>query len=179
MNRREFLAGAGSATVVATAGCLEEATEVLFGPMVDVPTDRVEELIFEKVNERRTQRPGYEPFEHNERAAEAAREHARDMATREYYSHTSLDGETQGERYGFCGGGENINQTNLFHALDDTRETDDGAAADTLAEAFVEEWMDSKPHRERGIYGEYWRSSGVGVAIDDSEMYYAVQGFCQ
>lgn len=57
----------------------------------------VEDLVIEKGNERRTERP-FSALEWDERAAERARQHASDMAEHNYFNHTSLDGETQTER---------------------------------------------------------------------------------
>lgn len=144
----------------------------------EVSERTVERLILEVVNERRTERSP-SSLEWNDRAAERAREHAEDMAENDYFNHTSLEGETQIERYRFCDGGENAMQTWVNRRI----ETDDGVEQYTteseLAEGIVTGWMNSEPHRERGIYGEWWSSAGAGVAITDDGKVYAVLGFCQ
>jgi len=143
-----------------------------------VNESEVEQLVFEKLNDRRTERE-YATLSYNERAAEKARLHAEDMASKDYFSHTSRDGETQQERYGFCNGGENIHQTWVNKRVQTSEGTERFTSDEELAEAIVTAWMDSDPHRERGIYGEWWSSGGVGISITDDGKVYAVYGFCQ
>jgi uncharacterized protein YkwD len=119
------------------------------------------------------------PLEYSRCAEEQALDHARDMATNDYFSHTSLDGETQNERYATCGrGGENMArmpvQTEII--------TPDGGTAiiettDELAEATMNEWLTSQGHREKGIFGD-WSATGSGFARhDETNTVYAVTGF--
>ncbi|WP_415381485.1 CAP domain-containing protein [Halosimplex sp. TS25] len=139
---------------------------------------RVEQLVFDYVNAKRGLR-GMENYTTNLRAGKAARQHAVDMAENEYFSHTSLDGETQQERYSFCDGGENAAQT---WANKEIRQNDGEIVSYStereLARGIVTQWMNSDPHRERGIYGEWWTSAGVGIAITSDGKVYAVMGFC-
>jgi uncharacterized protein YkwD len=137
----------------------------------------VEQLIFEDVNNRRSDQ-GMASYTYNDRAAEAAEEHAEHMARNDYFSHNEPNGETQQERYAFCEGGENIAQTWVFRDVQHERGTVYYSDAEELASGIVTQWMNSEPHRERGIYGEWWSSAGVGVAITDSGEVYAVMGFC-
>lgn len=138
----------------------------------------VEQLVLEYVNDRRSQR-SMSSLDWHERAAKAARAHARDMAENNYFSHTSQDGQTQQERYAFCSGGENAAQTWVYRQV----QVDDGGTeyyttTKELAQGIVEQWMGSEPHRERGIYGNRWTAAGVGIAISDDNKVYAVMGFC-
>lgn len=139
---------------------------------------RVEQRVFAFVNEKRNQR-NMANYEYNSRAAKAAREHAEDMAEKGYFSHTSLSGETQQERYAFCDGGENAAKT---HIREEIQQADGDIVSyqneTELARGIVEQWMHSDPHRERGIYGKWWESAGVGVAITENGTVYAVMGFC-
>lgn len=137
----------------------------------------VEQLVYEKLNDRRTERE-YAALSYNERAAENARLHAADMASKGYLSHTSRGGETQQERYGFCNGGENIHQTWVNKRVRTEEGTEQFTTAQELAEGIVTGWMNSRPHREDGIYGEWWNSGGAGVSITDDGKVYAVFGFC-
>lgn len=156
-----------------------QALEVTDTPSesVDFNETRVEELIFEFLNERRAERD-MEDLAHNSRAAEAARIHADDMAENGYFNHTSLDGETQEERYSFCSGGENAAYTWVNRDVITTYATRHYDTERELASGIVEMWMHSDPHRERGIYGEWWIAGGAGVSITADGKAYAVFGFC-
>jgi len=103
------------------------------------------------------------------------------MANNDYFNHTNLDGQTQGERYSFCRGrGENIAYT---YTKEDIK-TDNGSIINhnnnetSIANGIVQQWMNSKPHREDGIYGKWWTSTGIGVSTKDGKIY-VVQGFCK
>lgn len=139
---------------------------------------RVERLVLEYTNDRRGDRD-YPDLQWNERASRAADRHAEDMAERGYFNHTSLDGETQSERYSFCQGGENAAKTYADQSVATENGIEEYNTEDELARAIVRGWMNSPPHRERGIYGQYWESAGAGVAIDKNGTVYAVLGFCQ
>lgn len=140
---------------------------------------RTEQLVHQYLNDRRAER--LPALSHNSRAAAAAREHARDMATEGYFSHTDPStGETQRERYSFCtrGGGENIHQTWVYRNVRKESGTVYHTSAEDLAQGIVMGWMSSKPHREKGIYGRLWTVGGAGIAISDTGKVYAVYGFC-
>jgi len=139
---------------------------------------RVERLLFEYVNSKRGLRE-MQNFSYHERSARAAEDHADDMAENDYFSHTSLDGVGQQERYSFCSGGENIAQTWVDRDVRlSTGEVESYNTEKELAKGLVKQWMNSEPHRERGIYGKWWQSAGVGVSITSTGEVYAVMGFC-
>jgi uncharacterized protein YkwD len=101
------------------------------------------------------------------------------MAEREYFGHTSPDGETQEERYGFCGGGELNQKLWLGRPLalaDGTTRTI--STAEGLADAALVEWLGSRPHRERGVFGP-WSSAGPGVAVDTDDSVFITVGVCR
>lgn len=139
---------------------------------------KVERLVFQYLNSEREGRD-MAPLSFNSRAASAARVHAEDMAENNYFSHTSQSGETQIERYSFCDGAENAAQNWVNRRI----RQDDGSIAEyttekELANGIVEQWMNSDPHRERGIFGDQWTSGGAGIAIAANQKVYAVFGFC-
>ncbi|MGQ0837486.1 CAP domain-containing protein [Actinokineospora sp.] len=98
----------------------------------------------------------------DDRIGSAARAHSVDMATRNYYSHTSLDGRGPADRMRAQGypkpGGENI-----------------GAGYRT-AEAAVKGWMDSSGHRANILDCRY-RALGVGVGRGGKWGVYWTQNF--
>lgn len=138
---------------------------------------KVEALIFENVNSIRSTESLNE-YQYNTRAAAASESHAIDMAQNNYFSHTSQDGETQGERYAFCDGGENNAQTWVEKNVITQGDVNKYTTEEELAEGVVSRWMDSEGHREKGVLGEWWESAGVGVAITDSGKVYVSMGFC-
>lgn len=166
-----------NATTANSTGSPDDAGSPSAGSEQISPGD-VERLVLEHVNDRRSQR-SMSPLDWHERAANAARTHAQDMAANNYFSHTSQDGQTQRERYAFCAGGENAAQTWVYRQVRaDDGETEYYTSTEELAQGIVEQWMGSEPHRERGIYGGRWTAAGVGIAISDDDKVYAVMGFC-
>lgn len=148
------------------------------GPDEEFNESEIETLVLEYVNEKRTAN-GMNPLSENSRAADAARSHAEDMAEKDYFNHTSPDGETQEERYAFCDGGENAYQTWVNEQIDKPNGSFETLSTEQeVAKSVVNGWMHSDPHRERGIYGEWWVSAGAGVVITEDGKVYTVLGFC-
>lgn len=143
----------------------------------EIDPDVVEAMIFSLFNELRGDE-GMADLEWNEQAHTAASGHAADMAEQDYFSHTSLDGETAQERYGFCVGGENIAQTWIHRNVRTADGTKRITTNEELAVNVVQIWMNSDPHRERGIYGS-WTSGAAAIEITEDGKVYAVFGFCR
>ncbi|WP_254546252.1 CAP domain-containing protein [Halomarina pelagica] len=113
-----------------------------------------------------------------------ARYHSADMAEREYFAHTSPDGETVADRYDrfdyecrvptdafeYATAGENLFYVRFSAATLDEAE---------IARRAVEGWLDSPPHR-RNLLAEFWRREGIGVAVDGGlpATVYVTQNFC-
>ncbi|WP_255170474.1 CAP domain-containing protein [Natrononativus amylolyticus] len=128
----------------------------------------VEHAIHDEINEVRADH-GLEALAFDDDLADVARAHSEDMADRDYFSHTTPEGETVGDRYAAAGiscqaWGENI----LYNGHGEESPA-------VIAERSVAQWMDSDGHREN-ILSERWDSEGIGVAIDDGELY-ATQNF--
>ncbi len=99
----------------------------------------------------------------NAQLAQAAQGHASDMATQNYFSHTSKDGRTFVQRiaatgYAFRTIGENI------------------AAGQSTPQQVVAGWLQSEGHC-RNIMNPSFRELGVGYATGGSYGYYWVQDF--
>jgi uncharacterized protein YkwD len=145
----------------------------------------IEELVHEEVNERRANHDVRE-LRYSSELAEVARAHARDMAQRDYFSHTSLEGRTPKDRYVasgiYCSPGENIAMT---HAKVDVITENGTKYYDTnqeVAEGIVNQWMNSPGHR-KNILRSSFLAEGIGVAIEDDPdeegvQVYVVQNFC-
>jgi hypothetical protein len=130
-----------------------------------------ESEVIELVNAER-EAQGLHPLVYDDRLAAAARDHSEDLGVQDYFSHTSLDGRTVGDRlveagYYYNTYGENI------------------AAGQPTPEVVMNSWMASSGHRANilnpnfcdigvgyvyvpgSTYGHYWtqdfgRKSGVG-----------------
>lgn len=129
---------------------------------------QVERAIHDEVNQVHADH-GLEALAFDDELAAVAREHSEDMAERGYFSHTSPEGETVGDRYAAAGisceaWGENI----LYNGHG-------GESPEVIAERSVQQWLDSEPHREN-ILSDGWDSQGIGVATDGDELY-ATQNF--
>jgi len=131
----------------------------------------------ERINELRQEERDMDPLTQSSCAAQKAQAHAESMATNGYFSHTGRDGTTQTERYAPCGGGgENAAKTyvntEIVTANGDTRTIETTA---DLVDSLMTQWMTSREHREKGIFGD-WSAAGGGIARDGTEIY-AVTGF--
>jgi uncharacterized protein YkwD len=115
------------------------------------------------VNQRRS-RAGCGPVRTDERLRAAARGHSRDMATKNYFSHTAPDGSTFVDRAAAAGyprnqaGGENIAMGYR-------------TPADVMAG-----WMDSDGHRANILNCDF-KAIGVGLARDSRGTPYWTQVF--
>jgi uncharacterized protein YkwD len=131
---------------------------------------RVERLVAEAVDERRTDR-GLDRLTYDESLADVAAYHSRDMHARDYFAHEGPGGERLGDRYARfgidCNGGENIYRTRAGGLA---------ATERALAEHVVREWMDSEGHRE-AILKERFTRQGIGIVVTGGEVY-ATQNFC-
>ena len=119
-------------------------------------TVSIEERVIALVNEERLSRGLYE-LKRNSTLVESARAHSLDMAENRYFSHTSRDGQTAGERirdagYNWKTYGENI------------------AAGQIDAEEVFQDWMESRGHREN-ILDPYFEDIGVGYVYDPDSIY--------
>lgn len=150
----------------------------------------VERLIHQKINDRRVNhnRPElqYDPV-----LASIARNHSRDMAERDYFSHTSPEGDGFEERYKAAGyecqvnvtpyisrsGGENIAQTWVNERVDTDRGVRIYTTEEELAAGVVNQWMNSSGHR-KNLLRANWNNEGIGVAITETGKVYATQNFC-
>lgn len=141
---------------------------------------RLELAIHERVNEVRQER-GLSTLAFDTELRSVARYHSEDMAEREYFSHTSPEGDTLQDRYERFGydcrvpAGEFEYKTggeNLF-----TYRSSMEPSIEALANRTVAGWLDSPGHR-RNLLDEDWRQEGIGVARADDGTIYVTQNFC-
>ena len=125
------------------------------------------------VNQRRasgatcggTAHPAVAPLTLNLQLRDAARENSQDMATNNYFSHTSLDGRTPAQRIGQAGYAGGFWAENI-------------AAGPASALAVVDGWMQSTGHCQN-IMNSRLQVIGIGYAFNQSSTYghYWTQNF--
>lgn len=152
---------------------------------------KIELLIHEYINEERASR-GLSTLSFDRDLREIARYHSENMATKDFFSHTSPDGQTMQDRYERFGydcrvstggdryatGAENI--AYKFATSDAGSPELLGNNESRIAEAFVSQWMDSDGHREN-ILKSHWTVEGIGISLVSSATeirIYATQNFC-
>ena len=146
----------------------------------------LELLAHDLVNQERTSR-GLGELKWNQRVAEVARAHSRDMGLNSYFSHEDLGGGFHddrlmaGEIYYFNLSGENLGKGSIVvsetvNVLGEvvSREY---RTEEEMARTIVDGWMNSTLHRENMLKPEYGEA-GMGVALaSDQETYYFTQVF--
>ena len=127
----------------------------------------VEQAIFNKVNEERT-KAGIAPLTYNTTMEKYARIKSQDMGDNNYFSHEDLNGnlittQMKNDGVSYKAWGENIAYIG------------GNVSADTLAQQFMTNWMNSSGHR-KNILSTKFSSIGVGVYKIGNKVY-ATQEF--
>jgi uncharacterized protein YkwD len=159
-------------------------------PAIDVA--RLEKRIHTLINLER-KKAGVPALAWNQALQRIARNYCRDMATRNFFSHTDPDGRGFTERYrrgGFnCAnktsryitrlGGENIAYNMLSRGIEhrNGRTMTSWNTEEQLAAAVVRQWMTSPGHR-RNILTRHYRQEGIGVAVGKDGKVLVTQNFC-
>lgn len=135
-------------------------------------------IIHQEINEEREKR-SLEPLEYSEELEDIAREHSRDMAERDYFSHRSPEGESFQDRYREAGYRCGVRQGHVIYRGAENiayRYSSVEQPKEEVAEAIVRQWMNSPGHR-RNILQPYWNEEGVGIDRKNGRVY-ATQNFC-
>lgn len=106
------------------------------------------------------------PLAWNQKVADMARQHSKDMSWNNYFNHRGLDGKMVTDRAEAFGInwqmiGENIAMV--------------GGFSDPIQHV-VEGWMNSPGHR-KNILEPRWKESGIGIFINSNGTYYFTQVF--
>jgi uncharacterized protein YkwD len=158
-------------------------------PEIDVY--ELEKRIHELVNEER-EKHGLQSLRWDEKLANIARKHSKDMATHGYVSHINLRGEDATQRglnegyrcykdYGHYyteGLAENIFQNNLYRSIKYIFGIPFYKWSDLegIARSTVQGWMESPSH-SKNILNPNYDKEGIGVAISSYRVY-ITQNFC-
>lgn len=156
----------GVAIALLASGC-EQAIEYLPPlPRVEIPTDKprtpalapqsantakIEAGVRQNINQVR-QNEGLKPLQNNERLAEVARNYSRQMAEKNFFSHTGADGSTATQRVEAAGITYWVVGENLFKGTNLTQPV----------KIAVEGWLESPGHRAN-ILRPWFTQTGVGV----------------
>lgn len=154
-------------------------------------TALIERLVHERVNVER-KKHGLNLLAWNKSLHIIARNHSRDMAKRNYFSHTSPEGASFSDRYraahfscsvrqglNVFSGAENISQDNLYDSVRyrNNIPSYNWKSADEIARSVVLRWMESPPHRKNILF-PYWKSQGLGISITDDGKVLVTENFC-
>lgn len=126
----------------------------------------LERLVFELINQKRAEN-GLPPLVWSEQAAKVARLHSTDMATKNFFSHTGLNGKRVNDRADEMGLrnwqmiGENIAYNRGYRQP---------------AASVVDSWMQSPGHR-KNILNNRWKETGIGISIASDGTYFFTQVF--
>jgi uncharacterized protein YkwD len=157
-------------------------------------SSQLEIEIHRLINERRRQN-SLSLLSFDEKLAEVARYHSKDMALKSYFSHVAPDGEdveTRYQKFGYyCAisygsyiykGAENLMLNNIissyyYDPLTGRVSEYVFKSFDSLSSSTVDGWMNSEGHR-RNILEPFWRREGIGVYVDSDGEVYITQNFC-
>jgi uncharacterized protein YkwD len=134
----------------------------------------VEQAVFKYTNIAR-QSNGKPALVWDAKLAAAARAHSEDMATNKFFSHTSSNGRTPGQRLnaiGYYTWGENIAATGYYNL---------NSNPDAVGKALVDMWMGSEGHKAN-ILGTSINFNRLGVGVAYNSQYYgylATQDFAR
>ncbi len=155
-----------------------------------IDTKELEVRIHELINIERN-KAGLRPLALDKKLCAIARDHSIDMALRNYFSHTSPEGEDFLDRYkkkgficrvrigqGVCAGAENIFCNNMYSSViySGDRAHYEWNSLEEIAHSTVKGWMKSTGHREN-ILQPAFRSHGIGISVKDGKVY-ITENFC-
>lgn len=148
-------------------------------------TFEIETQVFDLINQIREEN-NLEPLMWDPMLAQLAREHSFDMATNDYFNHTSLSGLDTNQRAQLIGlSPERIINGKKYEGIGENiglmpkgivAETGVLILPEDISSAMVLRWMLSPPHK-RNILTPSYRYTGIGVIYDGTGNYYLTQNF--
>ena len=170
---------------------IQESNPINKKPEID--KSELEKQVHILTNQYRTQN-GLKILSWDDALSNVARNHSKDMALRNYFSHDTPEGSdptdrglSQGYRCQktignviYSGIAENLFQNNLYDTVWHTGgipTSYDWNTQNELAHSTVDGWMDSPGHRENILTKTHDRE-GIGVEISSDAKVYITQNFC-
>jgi uncharacterized protein YkwD len=147
-----------------------DAVEIGVDLSLSAVSTGIERAVHEETNRRRTDH-GIRTLDYSNHLSAIALQYSRDMAQRDFFDHVSPEGNGPSDRYRKFGHdtqsyGENLALTN----------PSPGASVENAARSVVDDWMNSKGHREN-ILTESFSREGIGVYFDSNGGMYSTQNF--
>jgi len=147
----------------------------------NVDVERIENLIHEKMNEKREE-SGLEPLARNETLDTVARYKSWDMAQRDYFAHTGPNGTTHAklrQKYGpECSSiGQNIYKIEYPNGGPYPYPQSKLSNSNKIATDAVDALLNSPGHRANALSPNY-DSQGIGVFVDENGTVFVTQEFC-
>ena len=162
-----FLALATGILILA-AGLAAQNSPTRYREYTSAPVrlDSVERTAFRLLNRMRIEN-GLTALAWNDRVAEIARLHSRNMAELKFFAHRGKDRKMVSDRADDAnlGGWESIGENIAFNR----------GYGDPIARA-VENWLSSPSHRQN-LFSNNWKESAIGVAVASDGSYYFTQVF--
>jgi uncharacterized protein YkwD len=156
---------------------------------VDLKT--VEKMIHDRINQERLKH-NLPTIRWDDALSRVARSHSKDMAARNYFSHTSPEGHGYAYRYqknGYaCGitvdgviltGAENIFQVppDALASMDGEGLKHDRYIRERIAASAVQEWL-TGPNERKNILSPTWQREGIGISIGPDDRIVITLNFC-
>lgn len=174
----EWQCGGCGTGVAARGNCFDCGASIEYEP-TSVPVDlsptasieRIEELVHEETNQRRSDH-SVGTLGYSQHLSAIALQHSRDMADRDFFDHTSPDGDNAGDRYRTFGHDDRSSGENIACIPLDPTTSARGAAQEV-----VKSWMKSPGHR-KNILRDRFTEEGIGIYFTPNGSMYATQNFC-
>lgn len=185
MGNFNFIIGSGNNT--GDSSGVSDYIRGVIDPKSQIDIYELEFEVHRLINVERINK-GLKPLNWDERIAQIAREHSKDMVNRNFFSHDNPEGKDptdRGNNHGYyCrkdygsyytyGLAENIAQTPIHSNVLGCGST---TTLKTLANCIVDGWMKSAGHRENILTNTY-TETGIGIAFSERDIAYSTQNFC-
>jgi uncharacterized protein YkwD len=187
--------------LVVPLGCESRSTDSSTSPRTTTVPERkqhvrvdlktVEKMIHDRINQERLNH-NLPTIRWDDALSRVARSHSKDMAARNYFSHTSPEGHGYSYRYqksGYaCGitvdgvvltGAENIFQVpqSALAPMDTEGQTHNLSIRERIAASAVQEWM-AGPSERKNILSPIWQREGIGISIGPDDRIVITLNFC-
>jgi len=156
-------------SMTALADCVDTVAE-------EPEPREAERLAVERINERRAE-AGVGALARDATLVETARAHSEDMATRDYYSHTTPEGAGPSDRVPCDAVGETLHRGDLGPESTTDAKTFNTRDGHDLAAFLVRDWRLSDSHRQTLLDAD-WTRAGVGIYSDGLNNFLATALFC-
>jgi len=161
----------------------EKSSQSANDETTDLSKQKQAELEVHRLINIEREKRGLKALAYDEKLADVARAHSRDMQSRGYFSHDTPEGLDPTDRANKAGYVCRYKVFNVIYNgiaenihMQKTRSITFWESPESIAKSAVEGWMDSIGHKQNIVNGNY-RSEGIGVSISGFSIY-VTQNFC-